>query len=266
MRLAVCTPWTSPFVWTRYVDSMLNLERPAEVRNILGRVEPLEVRFFRGSGWCPAKRHLSACVQALEWGADLICIVGADQVYEPDMLRRLVARWEQGYEVVAALVPARAFIGWQDMRPFQPMAWRIKRTAGASIDGLNLAGITSAHVEVIDPAAGEMQEVNFIGSGVLMFHRSHLEAMTFPWFTETYDPATMERTASMDTRFVWALQVEAGARVWVDTTIRVKHLHAFEIDETFSDRFADWAHPGVGDPQLCRFPSAPAAVPQTAVS
>jgi hypothetical protein len=256
MKLAVCTPWTSPFMWTAYVDSMLNLERPAEARNVaaLGRVEPMETRFFRGAGWCPAKRHASACEAALAWGADLICIVGADQIYQPDMLRRLVARWEQGCEVVAALVPARAFIGWQDMKPFQPMAWRLKPAAGVDLVAVNESMLTRNEVEVIDPAAGELQTVNFIGSGVLMFHRDHLAAMKRPWFSEAFDPETLERTASMDTRFVWRLQEEAGATVWVDTTIDVRHLHAFEIDRTFQDRFADWAQPGVGDPALCRFP------------
>lgn len=267
MKLAVCTPWTSPFMWTGYVDAMLNLERPAEVRNILGRVEPLEVRFFRGPGWCPAKRHLSACVQALEWGADLILIVGADQVHPPDMLRRLVARWEQGCEVVAALVPARAFIGWQDMRPFQPMAWRLKRSAPRSMDALNDLATIKNEVEVIDAAAGELQEIDFIGSGVLMFHADHLRAMAQPWFSEAYEPTTLERTASMDTRFVWRLRNEAGARVWVDTTIKIRHLHAFEIDETFQGRFDDWRQPGVGDPALCRFPERAAqSVPETAAT
>jgi hypothetical protein len=268
MKLAVTTPWTSPFMWTGYVDAMLNLERPAEVRNplTLGRAEPLETRFFRGSGWSPAKRHLNGVEQALAWGADLICIVGADQVHPPDMLRRLVARWEQGCEVISALVPARAFIGWQDMRPFQPMAWRLKRGASVDIDTLNLARTTTNQIEVIDPAAGELQQVNFIGSGVLMFHRDHLAAMARPWFSELFDPVTYDRTASMDTRFVWRLQEEAGATVWVDTTIKVRHLHAFEIDESFQDRFNDWRQPGVGDPQLCRFrDEAPAGVPETAV-
>lgn len=267
MKLAVCTPWTSPFMWTGYVDAMLNMERPAEIRDTLGRLVPLEVRFFRGPGWCPAKRHLSACEQALAWGADLICIVGADQVHPPDMLRRLVARWEQGCEVVAALVPARAFIGWQDMRPFQPMAWRLRRQGRVDMDAMNALASVKNDVEVIDAADGDLQRVNFIGSGVLMFHRDHLAAMARPWFTEMYEPETLERTASMDTRFVWRLQVEAGAMVWVDTTIKVRHLHAFEIDDTFQDRFDDWRQPGVGDPALCRFRDSPAevaATPETA--
>jgi hypothetical protein len=51
---------------------------------------------------------------------------------------------------------------------------------------------------------------------------------------------------------VWRLRSEAGAEVWVDTTIKVTHLHTFEIDDTFTDRFADWMEPGVGDDEIRR--------------
>ena len=234
-------------MFTGYVDAMLNLARPAEARNALGQMEPLDVRFFRGAGWCPARRHASLCEQALTWGADLICVVGADQVHPPDMLCRLIARWNEGYAVIAALVPARGYVGWQDMQPFQRMAWRLKSSAV----GLGTGTLDPNEFEPIDPAAGDVQPINFIGSGVLMFHRDHLLALALPWFAEEVDPQTYQRTACMDTRFVWRLQVEAGAKVWVDTTIKVRHLHTFEIDESYPERFADWAKPGVGDPTVC---------------
>lgn len=236
---------------TGYVDAMLNLARPTQARNALGQTVPLEVRFFRGGGWCPARRHASICEQALHWGADLICIVGADQIHPADMLCRLIGRWDEGYEVISALVPARGYVGWQDMQPFQRMAWRLK----PSVVGLGTGAATANEIEAINPADGDVQPINFIGSGVLMFHRDHLLALTLPWFSEDVDAATYVRTGSMDTRFVWRLQAEAGARVWVDTTIPVRHLHAFEIDESFPARFADWARPGAGDPAICQFES-----------
>jgi hypothetical protein len=252
MKLAVGWPWSSAFSLTAWADAMLDLQRPSEARDSLGRMQPVETRFFRGRGWCPARRHAHICEQALDWGADLILVVGADQVHPPDMLQRLIARWNQGFEVVTALVPARGYVGWQEMKPFQPMAWRIKPGASLDMGSLNALGAVPNEVEVIDPAAGEMQRVDFIGSGVLMFHRDHLLALKQPWFTETFDEE-FRRTACMDTKFVWRLQAEAGAEVWVDTTIKVKHLHVFEIDETYSGRFADWAEPGTGDPAICNF-------------
>ena len=87
----------------------------------------------------------------------------------------------------------------------------------------------------IDPSEGELQRVDVIGSGVLMFHRDDILALKPPWFYYKVDPVTMQRVADMDTRFVWRLRSEAGARVWVDTTIDVKHLHTFEIDDSVSN-------------------------------
>jgi len=115
-----------------------------------------EVDYFQGRGWSPACRHNHACEQAVAWGADHIVIIGADQVYEPDMLERLVARREAGHEVVAALVPTRGYIDDMKMRPFQPMAWRIKSSA-VPIEW------DRAQLEVIDPAAGELPRIDFIG-------------------------------------------------------------------------------------------------------
>lgn len=248
MKLAVGYPWSSPFAWTGWAEHLPNLQRP----------EGYDVRFFRGKGWCPARRHIDICEQALAWGADLICIIGADQVHPEDLLPRLVARYEAGCEVITALVPARGYVGWQDMKPFQKMAWRFKRTDADSIHGLQAREYRGMRldpdlVEVIDPKAGELQQINFIGSGVLMFHRDHLLALKRPWFMETIEPLSYQRLANMDCLFVWRLQMEAKAQVWVDTTIDVTHLHAFPIDETYPDRFADWMERGSGPPDICKY-------------
>lgn len=240
-KLAVCTPWASPFMFTGYSDSQLNLRHPTG----------WAVRYIRGVGWCPARRHIDLCEKALAWGADWICILGADQQHPEDLLPRLVARVEEGYDVISALVPARGYVGWQGMQPFQRMAWRFQRPHTVGMEAVNALAATLPAIEAIDPAAGDVQEINFIGSGVLMFHREHLLALRQPWFAERFDPLTYERLASMDTTFVWRLQAEAGAHVYVDTTIAVRHLHIFPIDETYSARFADWAEPGKGDPAIC---------------
>jgi len=226
----------------------MRLERPSHARTVSGALEPLDTRFFRGPGWCPARRHAALCEDALAWGADLICILGADQVHPEDTLVRLVERWNEGYEVVAAMVPARGYIGWQDMDPFQRMAWRIARPTDA--DAV-LRGEHPNTVETVRAADGDVQRIHFIGSGVLMFHRDHLLALKRPWFQEHVNPETYERLASMDTGFVWRLQTEAGAKVWVDTTIQVKHLHIFPVDETYGARFQDWKSPGMGPAGTC---------------
>jgi len=236
-KLAVCWIWTSPMVWADFAESALRLRHPAGY----------DVNFFRGKGWSPACRHNHACEQAVAWGADHILILGADQLYEPDLLERLVARREQGCEVVSALVPMRGYVPDVGMKPFQRMAWRLKG------NGLNPIPWDRANLEIVDPNAGELQRIDFIGSGCLMFDRDHLLALARPWFFEKVDQVTQQRTACMDSTFVYRLRAEAYAQVWLDTTIAIRHLHAFPIDETFSDRFADWAEPGVGAADICRF-------------
>lgn len=227
------------------VDSLLNLERPPG----------WTVTFHRGRGWAPARRHQDACEKALAAGAELLLILGADQVYEPDLLCRLAARWDEGYEAVAALVPARGFVAWnQGMLPFHKIAWRFKASDGTpTARQYHGQDVDGDMLEIIDPAAGAMQQIHFIGSGVFLFHRDHLLSLKRPWFYETVDHESQTRTACMDTRFCFRLTTEAGVNIWVDTTIRVRHLHIFKIDDTFPQRFADWAQPGIGDPAICTF-------------
>jgi len=242
-------------MFTDFVDATLQMEHPPGC----------DVRFFHGTGWCPARRHISLCEKALRWGADLICIIGADQVHPPDMLPRLMRRWEEGYEVVSALVPCRGYLHWQPMEPFQPMAWRFKtndETGSIMVREYRGMDLDGDMMHVIDPADGEMQRVNFIGSGVIMFHRDHLLALERPWFKETVEFESQQRIANMDCTFVWRLQWEAHARVWVDTTIKVKHCHVFKIDDTFSSRFGDWKIED-GERSICPKKSPDTNFPET---
>lgn len=221
-HLAVGYPWASPFLYTDFVDAMLALERP----------EGVKVSFLRGEGWCSARRHIHICEQAVARGADLICIVGADQVHPINMLPRLIACMNEDCEAVAALVPYRGAHPVDGTKPFQRLAWKQNTDTGG--------------FELIDPDSRAIQQINAIGSGVLMFQTHHLLKLARPWFRETIHTKDMTRTPNMDSTFVWRLQKEAGASVFVDTTIKVKHCNVFQIDETFSDRFADWGKPKKG--------------------
>ena len=236
-KIAVVTPWSSPFMWRKFGMNVANMI--AEFRRPNWRA-----KFFMGEGCDPAGRHCDMILQALAWDADLICIVGADQIHPLDMLDRLIDRYiETGGGVISALVPFRGYVAWQMMKPFQPMGWRIKN------DSQNVREFRGMDqdpdmFEPIDPAAGDLQRIDVIGSGVLMFDRDTILALKKPWFYYLVNE-DMQRIADMDSKFVWRLREEVQAQVWVDTTIKVQHLHTFEIDETYSDRFADWQTPGV---------------------
>ncbi len=238
LKLGICLPWDSAFMFTKFVMSALNLQHP----------EGYEVQWFSGHGWCPARRHADACEQAIDAGADLLLILGADQTYPPDMLCRLVARWEQvgGQGIIGAMVPMRGYVSWQgDLKPFQPLAWR-------SPDAWSDCAGTPALIRRED---GDFVRANIIGTGVTLFHRDVFLSLKDPKFYEHVDPETMHRVADMDSTFVRRLQVETGTPLYVDTTILVGHCHVFEIDDTYAERFADWADPATPgiDRTICRF-------------
>ena len=41
--------------------------------------------------------------------------------------------------------------------------------------------------------------------------------------------------------------------MFVDATIKVKHSHVFDVDESYQHRFLDWKDQAVGDPNICRY-------------
>lgn len=224
-KLAVCYPGDMPFVFTEAAESLFNIEKP----------DGFEVRWFRGMGWCQARRRIHAAEKALAWGAELIACLDIDQIYEPDILRRLVSRIEEGYEMVAAMVPMRGYVALSKMRPFQPLAWTMR-------------GDTWVPVERSD---GEMVQCDFPTSATLIFRSSDLRKMRKPWYYSTYDAENMKMVHGEDGTFAVRMQRDAGIKAWVDTTIQVKHIGVFQIDDTFQERFSDWADAGSGPESLC---------------
>jgi len=231
MKMGVCYPWETPFMYTACAQSLMNLEHPCDTQ------------FFRGKGWSSARRHLDMCQQAVDWGADLICMLSADQIFPQDLLVKFLDHFNNGYETMSALIPCRGHIAWQDMKPYEPMAWRFKKNADVDIKD---AKIRKFRGMIKDPDMIEMvganqgvQPINFIGSGTLMFHRDHILSLKRPWFYERIKHEDQTRLPVMDTTFSWRLQSEGFAKLWCDTDILIKHLHIFEIDETFQDRFDD---------------------------
>ncbi len=168
------------------------------------------------------------------------------------MLPRLVARYQETGGIIGALVPFRGFVDWNDdMRPFQPLAWRLE--AENTLDANGHLQITEAR-HVVRREDGDLQRAHMIGTGVTLFHRDVYLALKEPRFYERIDPQTFHRVADMDSRFLSRLQTEGGAALYIDTTIQVKHLHIFDIDDSYQERFADWADPATdSDRTICRF-------------
>lgn len=212
-RLAVCTAWGSPFSWTHAAYNMMNLKRP----------EGVEVMFYPGWGWCPARRHMYGVELALEWGATHICFLGGDQVHELDILVKFWKHIQEKWKVVTALVPARGRLD-KEHKPFQVSAWKK----------------TGTGFKELDPEDGPYQAITIIGSGALVFEASLLNKLRKPWFKERVIDDHGNREPTMDTRFVHRLHTEAKADILCDCTIKAKHLDVFGIDPSYGDRFPDW--------------------------
>lgn len=214
---------------------MTNLLRPPGI----------PITFVRGLGWCPARRHIDICEKAVALKASHILIIGADQVHPLDLIPRLVSRVEKDdCEVICAMVPTRGHVTGQATLPFQPMAWRFKENSHHQI--YHSMQESGDMVEQIRREDGDLQRVDFIGSGCFMFPVDDLLMLKRPWFWETYNRETLARQATMDSTFAWRLRWEAHAKLWVDTTIMIRHLSTFEIDDSYQHRFADWVEAGYG--------------------
>lgn len=216
MKLAVGYPWSSPFMFSCFAETALNMKGPSGC----------EIRWFRGDGWAASRRHIDIIEQAMEWGADVICFLGADQIHPEDLFTKLLNRMNEGREVISAMVPMRCHVSDQGSKPFQPMAWRLSEKL--------------RKYEPISMSDGDVQKIDIIGSGVLMFSAGLIKKMKKPYFMDDIDRETWKRKGPCDSLFVRRLKTEAGAQVYVDTTIKIKHAHIFQIDETYQERFSDW--------------------------
>lgn len=210
-KLCIGWPWEPPMIWTKVMDNFLSLERP---QNSF---------WVRGEGWCPARRHIDICEKGQEAGASHILILGSDQIHPIDIIPRLIKRVEEDKcDVISASIPANGNVG--KLRWFQRTGW-VK-------DGYETA--------ILNPSKGELQEIATIGSGVLMFPTVALDSMPQPWFRDFCDPETLKFKGMTDTEFVTALAWSNKMKIWVDTTIEVRHLIPMEVDNTFEERFNDW--------------------------
>ena len=214
-------------VFARCVESLVAIEHPSDC----------EVRWFFGRGWCQARRRNHAAQQALDWEAEYIATLDLDQIYEPDILARLLQRHFEGIRLVAAMVPMRGYVKSGGVKPFGRLGWKIE-------DGKFVA---------VDPEDGVLQRAEFPTSAAMMFRAEDLKRLSRPWYFFTYKPEDWAQVHGEDANFALRMLNELQVEGWVDTTIRVKHAHVFEIDETFSERFSDWSEKGVGDERICTY-------------
>jgi hypothetical protein len=210
-RLAILIPWDSPFVWTDSVVSIMNLEVPP------GFIK----RYFRGRGWCAAQRHNDALRVSSEWEPDAYFFAGGDEVFERDTIPRLYKHLDK-YDMVSGMIPSRGVV---EGKPFPGLGFQH-----------NPFGDWVVITEQDKP-----QEIHVVGTGILLCRGDVFDVLPAPYFTEEVDEGnlTYARTGPCDTRTIGTLTLKYDKRLFLDTTVRAKHLDAFQIDFTYQDRFSD---------------------------
>jgi hypothetical protein len=229
VKIAVCVPWDSPFMWMVPGFNMMNWDRPQDS----------EVAFFPGVGWCPAARHNDAVAKAQDWGADIIMFNGGDHVCPLDILKLMLARINEGWDMVHAMPPSRGNVS-DDGTPFRAMSYKLIGNPSPPIENavINMPKGSAKILSYDD----EPQESHVSGTGNIMMRAEIFKGLKEPYFTEFIkEDGRYGRHCVMDSDFVYRCTVLSGARMFCDTSIRIIHLDTFGIDETYSERFKDKA-------------------------
>lgn len=225
LKIGVCVPWDSPFIWTTPAFNMMNWERPRDA----------EVAFFMGVGWCPAARHNDAVEKALQWGADLIMFNGGDHLCPLDILPRMLARINDGWDMVHAMPPSRGVVG-VDGTPFKAISYKMDGPAPKDQAVLYMPKGSTKIVTYTD----EPQQTHISGTGDIIMKAEIFAGLQKPYFEEFIKKDNRYgRWCVMDSDFVYRCTVMSGATMFCDTSIHIIHLDVFGIDDTYSERFKD---------------------------
>jgi hypothetical protein len=225
LKIGICIPWDSPFMFTAPAFNMMNWERP----------EGTEVRFFMGVGWCPAARHNDAVAKALQWGADLVGFNGPDHLCPFDILKRMLSRLEEGWDMVHVMPPSRGVVGVSGT-PFKAISYKV---VGRLPQDNAILHAPPDSIKIIS-YDDEPQQTHIAGTGNILMKAEIFSGLQKPYFEEYIKKdGRFGRYCVQDSQFVYRCTVEAGARMFCDTTIRLVHLDIFGIDETYTERFKD---------------------------
>ena len=225
-KIAVCVPWDTPFMWTVPAFNMMNWERP----------DNSEVAFFMGAGWCPAARHNDAVEKALHWKADLVMFNGGDHLCPFDILKKMLARIEEGWDMVQVVPPARGVVGAHGL-PFKPISYKWVGTTMPKDNAVLYMPPGGTKILSYDD---EPQESHIGGTGNIMMKAEIFNGLQKPYFEEFIKKdSKYGRWCVMDSDFVYRCTIMSGAKMFFDSSIHLVHLDAFGIDETYSDRFKD---------------------------
>ncbi|MHA2136107.1 MAG: hypothetical protein ACW99J_19780 [Candidatus Thorarchaeota archaeon] len=196
-----------------------------------------EVRYIQGQGWCPANRHNTAVLRAINWGAHAMVFMGADHYVDEDCFVKLVGHLDDGWDMATAWVPSRGVVG-VEKKAFPHLAYKKRNEDVPFKTDIPILQYNPEEWEIITTGA-ESQEIHVIGTGILMFKIDVVRDMKRPFFKEFVlrGDSEFNRAPVQDSYFTFRCTLENGHSLWLDTTINAYHLDVFPIDDTYGGRF-----------------------------
>lgn len=192
MKIAICTPLHGD-PKAGYVNSLADLLLAA-------RAPEIELRFCRCSSSNVVRARTELVRVALEWGADQLLWLDSDQTFPARTLTRLLSI---GQPIVGCNISTRA-------EPCQPNA---RDHAGRPV-------FTTSD----DAARGIVQEVGWIGFGVLLTAAEIFAKLPQPWFLMPDEQGTI-----MGEDYYFCRQARAaGYRIYADHALSMQVGHIGE--------------------------------------
>jgi hypothetical protein len=212
-KIVIGTPWVSAFMHTRWVDAALKLRPPSGC----------SIEWIRGLGWCDARRIHYIIEHALEADADLVAFLDGDVIVPPEWLETMTKHMETGIRAVASVVPMRGRAHEQNA-PFEGMAWNV----------------VGEKLVQIDPRDG-LQTAQYVSLGAAMFDASIFREEDRLWTWHEYDVHLGYKAVGSTADSILMKNIQKrGIQIYADPSMAVGHLHTFEIDQTFGERFPEW--------------------------
>ena len=213
-KIVIGVPWISAFMHTPWVDAALRLRAPTGC----------SIEWVRGLGWCDARRFHYVLEHALESDADLIAFLDADVIVPPDWLEAMVKHMDAGKRVVASVVPMRGR-AHEQFAPFEPMAWN-------EVDG---------KLESPFGNGDGIQPADYAALGASMFDANIFREADTLWTWHEFSEQQGYKAVGSTTDSILLRNLRRrGITVYADPTLDVRHLHAFQIDASFGERFPEW--------------------------
>lgn len=193
-HLAIGIPCNHTHVPAPFFDSFIQMERPDFIY-IPAKNGPVD----------EMRNYIVA--RAIQSGCTHLLMMDTDQIYPKNTIEAL---FSNNVDVCHARVYRR-------YPPFDALMFEL-------LD-------KGRYIERTDYDEGDIVEVDACGTGCVLYDIKVFETIKAPWFEFVRD-ADGDRVGE-DVNFCKKLK-EKGYKIWVDTSVNVKHLGVIEIDEAFS--------------------------------